>query len=464
MRETDQDAGQTARSLDRLTGSILDRRYRIDEKLAAGGFGAIYRATDLVMGREVALKVLHRELVGDPSVVERFRREAGALAKLRDPHTVTMYDAGEAAGTRYIVMELLRGESLHELFHRSDRSLPWRRVVAIARGVCSSLREAHSLGIVHRDLKPANIHLERNALDADYVKLLDFGIAKMIDTVEPNRDLTHAGQLVGTFDYMPPEQMIGGMTTGKSDVFTLGVVLYEMIAGERPFGAATGPASRLMSLLGNTPAPLGALVPPELEQLIMRTLEKDPELRPDIFQLDDELARILDRASIEDARFLDDDAPTFVEPVKPQRITPLRVTNPTRSPANRRMHVADTLLGTSVKPTPGHGVPIVPRPPATPTPNEFPVGTRTKVTPLPDETQPKLVPVYVPQQAVSVRFSENPVLPTPPTRIPVGTRSPVNTALKPTPSWGRQAAAAFLKGMLLAVLLAAMAWTIYFVA
>jgi eukaryotic-like serine/threonine-protein kinase len=208
MREhDDQDAGQTARSLDRLTGEILDRRYRLDEKIAFGGFGSIYRATDLIMGRQVALKVLHRELGTDSSVVERFRREASALAKLRDPHTITMYDVGETEdGTRYIVMELLRGESLHELFHASGKRLPWRRVVAIARGVCSSLREAHAVGIVHRDLKPANIHLERHALEADYVKVLDFGIAKMVDALEPNRDLTLAGQMIGTFDYMPPNR------------------------------------------------------------------------------------------------------------------------------------------------------------------------------------------------------------------------------------------------------------------
>src|SRR6185503_2666174 len=155
----------------------------------------------------VALKILHRELARDAQVVEQFRREASALAKLRDPHTITMYDVGESPdGTRYIVMELLRGESLHELFHKSGKRLPWRRVTAIARGVCSSLREAHAVGIVHRDLKPANIHLERTAIEADYVKVLDFGIAKMVDTVEPNRDLTLAGQMIGTFDYMPPEQ------------------------------------------------------------------------------------------------------------------------------------------------------------------------------------------------------------------------------------------------------------------
>src|SRR5687767_2552464 len=162
-------------------GAILDRRYRVEEKLAEGGFGAIYRALDLVMGREVALKVLHRALVRDANVVERFRREASALAKLRDPHTITMYDAGQTEdGTRYIVMELLRGESLFAQFHEHGKRLPWKRVAKIARGVCSSLREAHAVGIVHRDLKPANIHLEKHSLEDDYVKVLDFGIAKMV--------------------------------------------------------------------------------------------------------------------------------------------------------------------------------------------------------------------------------------------------------------------------------------------
>jgi serine/threonine-protein kinase len=472
MREHDQDADQTVRNLDRLTGAILDGRYRIDEKLAAGGFGAIYRATDLVMGREVALKVLHRELAHDSNVVERFRREASALAKLRDPHTITMYDVGQAPdGTRYIVMELLRGMSLHELFHESGKRLPWRRVVAIARGVCSSLREAHSVGLVHRDLKPANIHLERHPIEADYVKVLDFGIAKMIDTVEPNRNLTHAGQMIGTFDYMPPEQMIGGMTSGKSDVFTLGVVIYEMIAGERPYGEATGPASRLMTLLGTTPTPLAqrAPVPAELDRIIMRAIEKDPELRPDIFELDAELACILDQSNAEDARFLED-GPTWIEPVQPQRITPLRVSNPTRTP--RRVHVPDTLLGTAAKPTPSHGVPIVPRPPATPTPSSpvmFPLGTRTKIAQAPDEKEPNLVSVYAPPQDVDVRFTpqpfaRQPAMPVLPQRLPVGTKSPVKTEPKPAHSWGRQAAAAFFKGVLVAILLVAMAWTLVLVA
>ncbi|HSD91238.1 MAG TPA: serine/threonine-protein kinase, partial [Kofleriaceae bacterium] len=282
MREHGPDAGQTARGLDRLAGAILDSRYRISHRLAEGGFGAIYQATDLVMGREVALKVLHRELAADPNVVARFRREAAALARLRDQHTITMYDVGVAAdGTHYIVMELLRGESLYEQFRAHGR-LPWRRVAAIARGVCSSLREAHAVGIVHRDLKPANIHLEVSALERDFVKVLDFGIAKLIDVDNAGPDLTLAGQMIGTFDYMPPEQLVGGMCTGRSDVFTLAVVIYEMIAGERPFGDAQGPAGRLMAILTTMPVPLAdrADVPPELDALVMSLLEHDCLSRP----------------------------------------------------------------------------------------------------------------------------------------------------------------------------------------
>ena len=231
---------------------VVDSRYRIERKLAAGGFGAIYAATDLVMGREVALKVLHRELASDELLVARFRREAEALARLRDPHTITMFDVGaDTDGTPYIVLELLRGQTLYQEF-LDHGALPWRRVATIARGVCSSLREAHAAGIIHRDLKPANIHLEITALHRDHVKLLDFGIAKMVDAIDGASslpDLTLAGQMIGTFDYMPPEQLIGDTCTGKSDVFALAVVMYEMIAGQLPFGEATGAACRLMTML-----------------------------------------------------------------------------------------------------------------------------------------------------------------------------------------------------------------------
>jgi serine/threonine protein kinase len=304
---------------------IVGGRYRVEQKLAAGGFGAIYRATDLQIGRQVALKVLHRELAGDANVVARFRREAAALATLKSPHTLTLYDVGGGArgsteDTLYIVMELLRGESLQDVFDRSG-TLPWRRMAQIARGVCNSLREAHDAGIVHRDLKPANTFLENHALESDFVKVLDFGIAKILDTSELyNADLTQHGQMIGTFDYMAPEQMVGGCTTARTDVFTLGVVMYEMLAGTRPFGEPKGPATMLMSLLSTTPVPLTG-IPPALARIIIRCLEREPEDRPTVVELDDILAGVLDLPA---SLYGDENDATLVEDRPPESSPPVR--------------------------------------------------------------------------------------------------------------------------------------------
>ena len=322
---------------------IVGDRYRVEQKLAAGGFGAIYRATDLQIGRSVALKVLHTELAGDASVVARFRREAAALAKLKCPHTVTLYDVG-GGDTLYLVMELLRGESLHDVYERTG-PLSWRRMVSISRGVCSSLREAHDAGIIHRDLKPANIFLETHSLESDFVKVLDFGIAKILDTSElDNTDLTHHGQMIGTFDYMAPEQMLGARATAKSDVFTLGVVIYEMLSGTRPYGEAKGPASMLMALLSTTPAPLTG-VPPALARIVMRCLAREPHDRPTVIELDDILAGLLELSDslygvspagdhVDDTTLVEERAP---EPPLPTRRATLRGSGP---PRGQRIDIA----------------------------------------------------------------------------------------------------------------------------
>src|SRR5215831_17637507 len=258
---------------DPLVGTVLDQRFRIDCQLAAGGFGAIYRATDVLSDAEVALKVLLPGLARDPMVVARFRREGQTLASLRDPHTITAYELGEAPdGTLYIVMELLHGESLYTRFRR-EGPLPWRRVLHVAAGVCSSLAEAHALGVVHRDLKPANIHLEFRDGDPDYVKVLDFGIAKIVqgNGIE-HTQLTQAGQMIGTVDYMSPEQMVGGELTPASDIYTLGVVLYEMIAGRTPFADAQTATAILAAVLTRAPEPLStyARVPVLLDRIVAR--------------------------------------------------------------------------------------------------------------------------------------------------------------------------------------------------
>jgi serine/threonine protein kinase len=263
--------------VDARLGMLLGGRYRVDYKIAAGGFGAVYHAYDVVARRDVAVKVLHAALATDATVVARFRREVAALAQLRDPHTVVAYDAGEAPdGSMFLVMELLAGESLYERYKTSG-PLPWASVVAIARGVCCSLAEAHALGIVHRDLKPANIHVEPRPGQRDYAKVLDFGIAKLRDGAIEDNDITHVGQMVGTFDYMPPEQM-AGTCMPQSDIFTLGVVMYEMISGTRPFGVVQGPASQLAAVLGTTPQLLSN-VPPPLARIVARCLDREPNAR-----------------------------------------------------------------------------------------------------------------------------------------------------------------------------------------
>ncbi|HWU88026.1 MAG TPA: serine/threonine-protein kinase, partial [Kofleriaceae bacterium] len=246
MAHRDQNDLTTIERVDPLVGTVLDGKYRLEFRLAAGGFGAIYRSRHVGTGAELAVKVVHARLASDPGIVARFQREGEALTALRSPHTITAYELGETPeGELYIAMELLHGVSLYERF-RVDGRLTWQRMVGIALGVCDSLAEAHGLGIVHRDLKPTNIHLERRGAEEDFVKVLDFGIAKILQHSQfDSSDLTSAGLMIGTIDYMSPEQMVGGEITGASDLYTLGIVIYEMIAGRRPFPEAPTPASAL---------------------------------------------------------------------------------------------------------------------------------------------------------------------------------------------------------------------------
>jgi hypothetical protein len=283
-----------------LVGAVLDARYRVEAKLAAGGFATIYRATHLETGAEVALKVLHADHAGHANAAARFRREGAVLAGLRDPHTVATYEIGQATdGTLYIAMELLKGQSLLEQFDAAG-PIGWRKVLAIARAVCSSLAEAHALGLVHRDLKPANIHLEPSAGDPDFVKVLDFGVAKVeagsgLD--DGSGDLTRAGVAVGTVEYMAPEQLMGSPCDARTDLFSLGVVMYEMVTGQRPW-TETGPTGLMTALLTRWPAPPSTLstgsirIPAVIDRLIMRCLDRDPAAR---FQSAGELIAAIDQ-------------------------------------------------------------------------------------------------------------------------------------------------------------------------
>ena len=310
-----------------LVGAELDGRFHVEAKIAEGGFGSIYRATHLASGHVVALKVLHGELAADESLAARFRREGEALSSLRSPHTVSVFEIGEAAdGTLYIAMELLHGESLLDRF-RSRGALPWRDVLGIMKSVCRSLGEAHALGIVHRDLKPANIHLDAN----DHVKVLDFGIAKLMrgSDIDDGADLTRIGQAVGTLEYMAPEQLIGAACDARSDIYALGVTVYEMITGRRPYEEATGPTSLVAAVMTQPLIPPSTLyhcgcIPPAVDALVLRCLAKEPA---DRFATVGELVAAIDAILVPA-----DDEATWIDHVPVAPVAPVATITPRSQP------------------------------------------------------------------------------------------------------------------------------------
>jgi serine/threonine-protein kinase len=254
----------------------------------------VYRGIQLATGRKVALKLLHPEMTKDENLVARFRREGMVLCNLRDAHTITTYDFDQTPdGTLYIAMELLEGRSLHAIFHE-QAPLEWKRVFKILSEMCSSLAEAHAQGIVHRDLKPENIYLETRAGNPEFVKILDFGIAKVMrgESIDPQSpQLTATGQTLGTLEYMSPEQLMGKALDGRSDVYALGVLGYEMITGRLPFPDAKGPAGLITAQLKQTPLPPSqanpkASLPKSADAVLLKCLEKDKNNRyADVQQL-----------------------------------------------------------------------------------------------------------------------------------------------------------------------------------
>lgn len=269
---------------DPLVGQVLDGKYEIGARLGEGGMGAVYRARRVHIGDEVAVKVLLRKFVADSGLVERFRREARAAAMLRHPNVVTIYDYGEARNEdapAYIVMELVEGESLRHLLLREGRLTP-ERAVALMRDICAGVGAAHRRQIYHRDLKPDNVIVLPAGEDreCETVKVVDFGIAKLRDQ-SGTPALTQTGAVMGTAHYMSPEQCRGEQLDARSDVYSLGAVLYEMFAGTPPFVAPSF-IGVLTKHITDAPPPLPAEIdaPPALAALIMRTLAKEPAARP----------------------------------------------------------------------------------------------------------------------------------------------------------------------------------------
>lgn len=282
--EQDAAAAETLRESDPLVGHVLDGRYELLALLGAGGMGAVYRARRVHIGDEVAVKVLLQELVGNGESAERFRREAHAAAMLRHPNVVVIHDYGEARGEdapAYIVMELLEGASLRQLLRRQGRFTP-ERAVALTCEVCAGVGAAHARGVFHRDLKPDNVVVlpPGEGRDAEAVKVIDFGLAKLRDQGGAPT-LTRTGTFVGTPFYMSPEQCRGEKLDARSDVYSLGAMLYEMLSGAPPF-VADGCQAVIVKHLTEEPRPLRAElgVPLPLEAVARKALAKEAAARP----------------------------------------------------------------------------------------------------------------------------------------------------------------------------------------
>ncbi len=253
--------------------------YEIVSPIGAGGMGEVWKARDTRLNRSVAIKVLPAELAGDAHLRLRFEREAKAISQLEHPHICRLYDVGESGPISYLVMELLDGESLAERLARGP--LPLNDVLRFGAEIAGALDRAHRAGIVHRDLKPGNIMITRSG-----AKLLDFGLAATVAPIGGNdatvqKPLTAEGTIVGTFQYMAPEQLNGAEADARSDIFALGAVLYEMATGRRAFEGKTK-ASLIASILDRDPAPISniqPLTPPLFERVVATCLEKDPEAR-----------------------------------------------------------------------------------------------------------------------------------------------------------------------------------------
>jgi serine/threonine-protein kinase len=213
-----------------VIGTLIGERFRLEEKVVSGGMSSVYRAFDPTLERLVAIKMMHRDISSDPDQLERFRREARAVARLNHPHVVTVIDAGEDEGAPYIVFEYVEGETLKERIRRLGR-LPVSEAVAYAIEIGRALECAHTHRLVHRDVKPQNVLIDPDGR----AKVTDFGIARSMEA----QGLTATGRVLGTTDYVSPEQALGHEVTAQSDIYSLGVVLYEMLTGEAPFKADT---------------------------------------------------------------------------------------------------------------------------------------------------------------------------------------------------------------------------------
>ncbi|MBW5469972.1 Stk1 family PASTA domain-containing Ser/Thr kinase [Brevibacillus formosus] len=255
-----------------MEGQRLGGRYQIESRVGGGGMAIVYKAKDLILNRPVAVKVLRSQFGTDEDFVNRFRREAQAVASLSHPNVVGVYDVGQDGDTHYMVMEYIEGYTLKEVIIQRG-ALPVEEAVRIAEQICDALDHAHQNQIIHRDIKPHNIMIGKNGR----VKVTDFGIARAVTSAT----ITHTNAMLGSVHYFSPEQARGGITGEKSDIYSLGIVLYEMVTGELPFSGDSPISVALKHLQEPLPEPrqVNPAIPQSVENVILKALVKDPFLR-----------------------------------------------------------------------------------------------------------------------------------------------------------------------------------------
>ncbi len=263
---------------DPLIGEVLDERYRIEAELGSGAMGVVYRARHVKIGRAVAVKVLHPHLVNTPTMIERFEREANVAAKLRHQNLVGLLDVGTLAdGRRTMILEFANGPSLADVI--GSTPIPPARAIFLLRQLCDGLDAAHRVGLIHRDMKPDNIVIETAVDGTDVPRIIDFGIALLRDGVGDAPRLTEMGMVLGTPAYMAPEQATGSPLDARCDLFALGVIAYEMLAGQVPFEGTN--LEVVYATVSRAPPPIatrspGVVVDPRLEAIVMRLMAKRP--------------------------------------------------------------------------------------------------------------------------------------------------------------------------------------------
>ena len=281
--------------VDENFGRTIARRYVLRQRVGAGSLGAVYKAEQTGTGRKLAIKLLPADAAQDSLIVERFRREGHVLVNLRSHHTITTYEFDrEPDGSLYIAMELSAGRSLAHVL-RHDGPLKWTAVMRILVGLCNSLGEAHMLGVVHRDLKPENILVEERPAEMYFVKVSDFGLAKVLGA---NLRISPVGQNVGSVEFSSPEQLLDRPIDARSDLYGLGVLAFLLITGVHPFRTSRTFGEMVAAHINAPPPSVRSLrpdVPPDVDSLLMCLLAKDPNRRyPDTATLSAQIGLLLE--------------------------------------------------------------------------------------------------------------------------------------------------------------------------